>query len=136
MYAEYNDSLITGNDMIDTQHRELVDRMNKLIESCDENNSKSVAIKTLDFLSDYMNFHFSAEEHLQKEIAYPEYDRHKAEHTLFKRTINELEQLLEDEDGLSGEFTSRVQEQVVEWFYSHVKHFDKPFAAYAFTREK
>ena len=136
MYVEYNDSLITGNDMIDTQHRELTDRMNKLVESCDENNSKSVAMKTLDFLSDYMNFNFSAEEQLQKEIAYPEYDRHKVEHTAFKQTIKDLEQLLEDEDGLSGEFTSRVQEQVVEWFYSHIKKFDKPFADFAFSKEK
>ena len=136
MYAEYNECLVTGNDMLDAQHRELIDRMNKLVESCDENNSKSVAMKTLDFLSDYMNFHFSAEEELQKKLSYPEYAAHKTEHTIFKQTIRELEQLLEEEDGLSGDFTSKVQEQVVEWFYSHVKRFDKPFAEYVFAQEK
>ena len=67
MYAEFTDNLVTGNEMIDSQHKELIDRMNKLLESCEQSNDKAVAVKTLDYLADYTDFHFSAEEQLQRE---------------------------------------------------------------------
>ena len=31
MRAEFDDSLVTGNEMIDSQHRELIDKINKLL---------------------------------------------------------------------------------------------------------
>ena len=34
MYAEFDDSLVTGNDMIDTQHKELIGKINDLLRSC------------------------------------------------------------------------------------------------------
>ena len=61
MRAEFDDSLVTGNDMIDSQHKELIDKINKLLESCESGKDKLVAIKTLDYLADYTDFHFSAE---------------------------------------------------------------------------
>ena len=36
MYAEFTDNLVTGNEMIDSQHKELIERMNKLLESCEQ----------------------------------------------------------------------------------------------------
>ena len=68
MYAEFTDNLVTGNEMIDSQHKELIERMNKLLESCEQSNDKAVAVKTLDYLADYTDYHFSAEEQLQREI--------------------------------------------------------------------
>ena len=135
MYADYTDRPLTGLDMIDTQHQELIDRINKLVESCDENTSKSVAMKTLDFLSDFATFHITSEEQMQKELSYPDFEAHKAQHSIFKQTLRELEQLLEDENGLSGAFTSTVQEQIVDWFYQHIESFDKPFAFYSLKQQ-
>ena len=53
MYAEFTENLVTGNEMIDSQHKELISKINALLESCEKNTDKVVAIKTLDFLSDY-----------------------------------------------------------------------------------
>ena len=36
MYAEFDITLVTGNDEIDGQHKEWIDRINKLLE-CYEN---------------------------------------------------------------------------------------------------
>ena len=68
MYAEFTDNLVTGNEMIDSQHKELIEKINAVMESCEQSNDKSVAVKTLDYLEDYTNYHFSAEEQLQREI--------------------------------------------------------------------
>ena len=52
MRAEFDESLVTGNEMIDTQHRELIDKINKLLDSCETSRDKVVAVKTLDYLAD------------------------------------------------------------------------------------
>ena len=80
MRAEFDDSLVTGNEMIDTQHKELIDKINKLLDSCESGRDKLVAIKTLDYLADYTDFHFSEEEKLQEEIEYPGITEHNKEH--------------------------------------------------------
>lgn len=121
--------------MIDSHHKELIDRMNKLLDSCERSNEKSVAVKTLDYLADYTDFHFAAEEELQKEIEYPGYEQHKAQHEAFKKTIQELDQMLEEEEGPSNAFVEKVQENVVKWFYTHIEGFDRSVAEYKFMRE-
>ena len=69
MQAVFDDSLITGNKMIDTQHKELIDRINKLLILCEnEKPAKREAVETLDYLADYTEFHFGEEEKLQEEM--------------------------------------------------------------------
>ena len=64
MRAEFDESLVTGNEMIDSQHKELIDKINKLLDSCETSKDKLVAVKTLDYLADYTEFHFGEEEKL------------------------------------------------------------------------
>ena len=52
MRAEFDDSLVTGNEMIDGQHKELIGKINNLLDSCETSKDKVVAVKTLDYLAD------------------------------------------------------------------------------------
>ena len=36
MRAEFDDSLVTGNEMIDGQHKELIGKINNLLDSCEK----------------------------------------------------------------------------------------------------
>lgn len=135
MYAEFSDNLVTGNEMIDSHHKELIGRMNKLLDSCERSNEKQVAVNTLDYLADYTDYHFSAEEELQKSIEYPGYEQHKTQHEAFKKTIQELHEMLEEEEGPSNAFVEKVQENIVKWFYTHIEGFDRSVAEYKFMRE-
>ena len=68
MYAELTDNLLTGNKMIDGQHKELIDKINDLLKAC-ENESptiKATAAQMLNYLADYTEFHFGEEEKLQE----------------------------------------------------------------------
>ena len=134
MYAEFSENLVTGNEMIDTQHKELIERMNGLLESCESGNEKLTAIKTLDYLSDYTDYHFKAEEQLQQDIEYPGYEKHKAQHEIFNQTINELQEMLQEEEGPSEAFVEKVEENIVKWFYVHIEGFDRSVAEYKFMR--
>ena len=40
MRAEFSENLITGNELIDSQHKELIDRINKLLDSCEDSDAK------------------------------------------------------------------------------------------------
>lgn len=135
MYAEFSDNLVTGNEMIDSQHKELIERMNKLLESCETGNEKTIAVKTMDYLDDYTDFHFTAEEQLQRDIKYPGYDKHIKQHEIFKNTIKELKEMLQEEEGPTDAFVQKVEENIVKWFYTHIEGFDRSVAEYKFMRE-
>ena len=135
MYAEFSDNLVTGNEMIDSHHKELIDRINKLLDSCEQSNEKAVAVRTLDYLSEYTDFHFSAEEQLQREIDYPGFAKHKEQHDAFKQTIKELEEMLEEEEGPSQAFVEKIQENVIRWFYTHIEGFYRSVAEYKNMRD-
>ena len=72
MNITFDDNLITGNKTIDSQHQELIDRIRQFVAACESGDSKIKAIKMLDYLDEYTNFHFQEEEELQKKVSYPE----------------------------------------------------------------
>ncbi len=126
----FDKSLETGNSLIDDQHRELIDRVNKLSESCDTSTEKNVAVQTLDFLMDYTEFHFRAEEKLQEESGYPQLQAHKAQHAQFEKAVDELRQMLEEEEGPTDAFVAAVNRNIVEWLLNHIQVCDKKVAEY------
>ena len=62
MNITFDDNLITGNKTIDSQHQELIDRIRQFVAACESGDSKIKAIKMLDYLDEYTNFHFQEEE--------------------------------------------------------------------------
>ncbi len=132
MRAEFDETLVTGNDMIDSQHKELISRINQLLDSYEEGQGKIKAVKMLDYLLDYTEFHFEAEEKLQEEIQYPGIQEHKAKHAEFKQAVKELQEMLEEEEGPTEAFTAQVQKNVVDWLFEHIKGFDRSVAEYKF----
>ena len=130
MRADFDETLVTGNEMIDGQHKELIDKINKLLDSCEVGNDKLTAIKTLDYLADYTDFHFGEEEKLQESISYPGIEQHKKEHEKLRRVVEELHEMLEEQEGPTEAFVAQVQENVINWLYNHIKGFDRSVAEY------
>ena len=130
MRAEFDETLVTGNEMIDGQHKELIDKINKLLDSCEVGNDKLTAIKTLDYLADYTDFHFGEEEKLQESISYPGIKQHKKEHEKLRRVVEELHEMLEEQEAPTEAFVAQVQENVINWLYNHIKGFDRSVAEY------
>lgn len=135
MRAEFDDSLVTGNEMIDAQHQELIAKINTLLDSCEVGNDKLTAVKTLEYLADYTEFHFGEEEKLQEEIEYPGIEAHKAEHKKLIQVVEDLHEMLEDQEGPTAEFVEQVNRNVIEWLYKHIKGFDRSVAEYKNMRK-
>ena len=130
MYAEFDESLVTGNEVIDGQHKELIEKINKLVKCVEEGGGKLEAIKMLDYLADYTEFHFGAEEKLQEEVGYPGIKEHKQKHEEFKSSIKELYEMLEEVEGPTDAFVQAVNKNVIDWLYGHIKGFDCSVASY------
>ena len=108
----------------------LISRIDQLLQSCQEGNGQIKAIKMLDYLLDYTEFHFDAEEKLQEEISFPAINEHKAKHGEFKNAVKELQEMLEEEEGPTEAFVAQVQKNVVDWLFDHIKIFDRAVAEY------
>ena len=55
-YMDFTDDLVTGNDLIDGQHQELIGKINDLLQTCETGDGKKKALNTLDYLEEYTNF--------------------------------------------------------------------------------
>ena len=87
---EFTKNLETGNAMIDKEHRELIQAVNKLLDACSEGKGRASMDETIKFLNNYVNQHFSHEEQLQKRTSYPGYAAHRAFHEKYKQTLKEI----------------------------------------------
>lgn len=130
MKIEFDKSLVTGNDMIDGQHKELIGKIDGLMTCCEQGGGKIEAIKMLDYLADYTEFHFGEEEKLQEEVSYPAIEGHKEKHAEFKKAVEELHEMLIEEEGPSEAFVAAIQKNVVDWLFDHIKNMDQALAAY------
>ena len=130
MYAEFDQSLVTGSDIIDGQHKELIAKINKLVDCCEQGGGKIEAIKMLDYLSEYTDFHFGEEEELQAKVSYPGLAEHKVQHENFRKAVAELHEMLEEHEGPTDAFVEAVNKNVIDWLYKHIKGFDCSVATY------
>ena len=130
MKVEFDNSLVTGKEMIDEQHKELIGKIDKLVNCCEQGGGKLEAIKTQDYLSEYTDFHFGEEGKLQEQGAYPAMDEHKKQHAEFKKAVEELHEMLVEEEGPTDAFVAAVQKNVVDWLFNHIRNLDRALAAY------
>lgn len=83
--------LETGNALIDNEHRQLFDAVNKLMDACSQGKGRDLIEKTVHFLSDYVAKHFHDEEQLQMQSKYPGYSAHRQFHEQYKQKLAQVE---------------------------------------------
>mgnify|MGYP000973683314 CR=1 FL=1 len=95
----------------------------------------SNAIKLLDYLNEYTDFHFKEEEALQEKAGYPEREKHYEKHEEFKKTIQELYEYLQEYEGPTDRFSELVQKNVIDWLFGHIKTYDRSVAKFIFMKQ-
>lgn len=80
MKIEWSDKLSVGFDLIDSQHKELIDRLNMLLSAMSEGRGRGRLDETIKFIEDYVVVHFETEEELMRKNLYPDYSLHRLEH--------------------------------------------------------
>jgi hemerythrin-like metal-binding protein len=121
--------LETGNQVIDTQHKELFKLTSDLVDACAKGQKPAALEEALSFLTSYTIKHFTDEEALQLEYHYPAYEDHKKLHDDFKKTVAAL--IAEyKEKGSSLDLSDKVYSVIVRWLIQHITGEDSKIAAY------
>ena len=85
-YLHWSSDLDTGIEVIDKQHRRIVDYLNELNSANEIGDSKATG-HVLQELVDYTLTHFAFEEELQERAAYPFLKAHKRVHEIFTKRV-------------------------------------------------
>ena len=89
--------LVTGNELIDSEHRKIFDEVNNLLDACSKGKGRENLSSLGEFLVEYVTKHFSDEEDLQKQSKYPEYTEHHKFHEWYKQKLGDAIIKLEQE---------------------------------------
>ena len=119
----WSPDLETGNDAIDSQHKELFKLTSDLVEACENNKGQEVLGNTLNFLASYTVKHFADEEALQTANNYPDYENHKKIHEDFKAKVVELIHQYQ-KDSKSVDLRAQINTTIVRWLLTHIKKED------------
>jgi hemerythrin len=126
---QWTSYLSVGIDFIDDQHKELFNRINILLEACNNGKGKDIISGTLDFLQEYVVQHFQAEEDYMTRFNYPDYAKHKAQHEQFIADLRKIKDQFEAE-GASGLIVIQTNRVVVNWLNKHIRNVDTLFGEF------
>ena len=111
--------LDTGIEVIDSQHRRIVDYINQL-EQAHLRRDMDLIGQVLSELVGYTQSHFAFEESLQEEVGYPHAKPHKAVHEMFIKRIATYQQR-----HAAGENVGEaLQGMLSTWLIHHIKRDD------------
>ena len=122
-YLHWSSDLDTGIDVIDKQHRRIVDYLNEL-NSANEVGDRKATGHVLQELVDYTLTHFAFEEELQERAAYPFLKAHKRVHEIFTKRVGEFLKRAEAGEDVTPALLSMLK----IWLVNHIKGDDADYA--------
>ncbi len=123
------DDLLTGMDDVDAQHRLLFELANQTVDPTSERGANAAFFASLAFLSEYVRYHFAAEEFAMKHAQYPEAERHCLAHVEFRALIGEFLEASLEEPSIAN-LRLRLTEAIAGWLTTHIRVADKALSGY------
>jgi hemerythrin len=119
----WTENLNIGVDVIDQQHRQIVDYINQLDDARTNRASQKVISKLISDLVDHTIFHFGFEETLQEKVGYPYINAHQKMHAQFAKRVTELQARF----NVGADISQDLDNMVVNWLFDHLKHDDQDY---------
>lgn len=125
-YFELTSELLTGNTLIDSDHRKLVDMINAFYEAMQAGQASDAIGKVLNNLLTYTREHFGREEQEMRRINYAMSANHKLEHTKLIKQVADLKAQLES--GVKPNAVA-IGRFLSDWLHNHILSVDVKLAA-------
>ena len=119
---QWSPTLETGIDVIDQQHKRIVDYINALRIAQGKGDRGAVA-KTIDDVIDYTQSHFGFEEALMEDAGYPLLNAHKRVHELFIRRVAVLNQRFKSGEDIAQD----LHNVLARWLITHIQTEDRHY---------
>ncbi len=119
----WTEQLCIGIDVIDQQHRRIVEYINQLDEARTNGYSREEMGWLINELVDYTISHFGFEESLQQDAKYPFINAHKKVHELFTQRVADYQARFNKGEDVAKELNSLL----VTWLFNHIKRDDADY---------
>jgi hemerythrin len=129
MAYEWDKDLETGYEVIDRQHKQLIETVNRLKAAKDAGRGPEEIGEIIDFLLEYTDRHFREEEALQQAYQYPDYYVHLRYHEEFRQQVAQLVTRMAKE-GPTPELIDTTIQTAGDWLLNHIRGDDFRMAAY------
>lgn len=113
----------TGDATVDSQHQELFNRINQVMESIEKGGSKADVGNIMNFLGSYAVSHFACEEKIMDQKKCATACQNKEAHKIFLSKYADLKKMF-DESGVSDAFVKGLQNILFPWLRSHIMTID------------
>lgn len=124
MSVEWTPDLGTEVNEIDDQHKELFKRIDSLLEAWKQGKAHAEVDKVINFLTEYVVFHFGNEEKYMNKYSYTNKVQHLAQHDLFVKTFGRLKEKFMAR-GANAELIEEANQLLVDWLKNHIRYSDK-----------
>ena len=126
---EWNDDYLVGMDELDTEHRNLINRLNELHEKLYRRQGDNSMIEdNLRDIHDRIQQHFEMEESMMRDEDYPDYVQHKKEHDAFLHRVDNIITKYRTSPGYS--FKDALEDILQHWIKNHIASSDHELASY------
>jgi len=126
-YVEWKNEYSVGIDSIDMQHKKLLGLINSLQTAVDFSTGELFEREALDELVDYTRSHFSYEEGLMEQNAYPEFEAHRKQHQQMIARVEEvLAEYQQDKDSAMRNAAAFLR----SWLIKHINGTDKQYSSF------
>ena len=130
---QWDESLSVGVTLIDEQHKAWIERFNAVCDAVEAHKGPEEISKTLSFLLDYTEMHFSTEEKHMTANDYPQLEEHRSRHEELKSTLDNLVQDFEEE-GATHSLALAIDSFMGTWLVRHITNVDRKLGD--FLKEK
>lgn len=118
-FLKWSHELDTGIDIIDSQHKRIVEYINELHEA-QELLDKAKVGDVINELVDYTVSHFAFEESLMENAEYPFLAPHQKVHELFIKKVSSFVERFKEGEDVTNELLTMLQ----KWLINHIKNED------------
>ncbi len=119
VYLEWESDLDTGIEVIDGQHKRIVEMINGL-HAAQLQMDKAAVARVIEEVVDYTLSHFAFEETLLEDAGYPFSRAHKKVHELFIRRVNVFRTRHQAGDDVADE----LKDLLGRWLFNHIRNDD------------
>ena len=120
---EWSEKFNIGIDVIDSQHRQILDYINAL-EQSRATGAREQIKEVFDDLIDYTESHFSFEENLLSQVNYQFLPSHRGIHELFVKRLNDYRQRFDNGESVEDD----LHRLLSKWLINHIQHDDQDYA--------
>ncbi len=123
-FLEWSDDLDTGIEVIDGQHRRIVDMINQLHLAQQGNQSQNIG-QVIDELVDYTTSHFAFEESMLEEAGYVFTKAHKRVHEVFIKRVDDYRARYSRGEDVTDELKGLLG----RWLFGHIRNEDRNYVS-------